>query len=517
MPTGEKLDKKRKTMSVDGFKRFFEPLKILTESQVQEIHSGTLRVLERTGLAFHDERALNLFADHGCKVDFRTKRVRFPKFMVEDCLTKCPHKFRIKARAQENDLELTGRGNTVYFAPSPAMKTVNLNDFSPREPTRKDFYDYIRVLDYLPHVHMQNSFPYFGFAKVPQCMRLLESNAAKLRISTKVQKEGSILGNDLWNIEMAKATKQDLLNTVNPASPLTFYEDTVSAIFRYSEQEIPFHIASGVLAGSTAPATVAGLVLLNNAEILAGMMLAQLIRSGTRVWVGNFVNMQNMSTGTPAFGDIGNSLSEVVLNQVWREYGIPTFSTAPAWTSSKAIDFQAGYEMSLAALSSALSGACTIFFQGGLTGEFTAHPVKAILDDDVAGMIGRFLQGIETSEENMAIESINDVGPIPGHFLDTEHTFKWWRKDQFMPKVADRLPYSEWSDSGKKDALSHAKEKLEHILSTYKPTLLPPEQEQAIEDILKDAREFYRKKGEISEDEWKLYQEDLGSTNYPYE
>ena len=131
-------------------------------------------------------------------------------------------------------------------------------------------------------------------------------------------------------------------------------------------------------------------------------------------------------------------------------------------------------------------------------------------------MVGRFLQGVDVNEETLAVDIIHAVGPIPGMFLNQAHTRKWWKREQFLPKVADRLTPPEWVKAGKKSILDHGRERMEEILATHKPTLLSPQQEQTIEDILKDARQYYRKKGMISDEEWTLYQKDLGSPNYPY-
>ena len=85
-------------MSIKGFKRNFKPLEILTEDQVEVIHKATLHVLAETGVQFHADKALKLFAENGCNIDFEKKLVRFPKILVEDCLTKSPSSFRVKAR-----------------------------------------------------------------------------------------------------------------------------------------------------------------------------------------------------------------------------------------------------------------------------------------------------------------------------------------------------------------------------------------------------------------------------------
>jgi trimethylamine--corrinoid protein Co-methyltransferase len=135
--------------------------------------------------------------------------------------------------------------------------------------------------------------------------------------------------------------------------------------------------------------------------------------------------------------------------------------------------------------------------------------VLSILDDDVAGWIGRFLQGVEVTDETLAIDIINQVGPIPGHYLSTEHTREWWQKEQWLPKAADLEAYPVWVRSGKKDALKLAQERMEEILENHKPNPLTVEQEQAIKEILVEARQFYRDRGTISEADWSTYMQTL--------
>jgi trimethylamine--corrinoid protein Co-methyltransferase len=132
---------------------------------------------------------------------------------------------------------------------------------------------------------------------------------------------------------------------------------------------------------------------------------------------------------------------------------------------------------------------------GGITGELTYHPVQSILDEDIAGMIGRFIEGVKVTDETLATEVIEQVGPIPGMYLDREHTRRCWKGEQFIPKVADRLSYPEWMDMGKKDALARAKERMQEILSTHKTVPLPEDQEEDINKILNEAEKYYKEKG----------------------
>jgi len=132
---------------------------------------------------------------------------------------------------------------------------------------------------------------------------------------------------------------------------------------------------------------------------------------------------------------------------------------------------------------------------GGVYGEVTAHPVQAVLDHDIARMIGRFMEGIDVNDETLAADVIHKVGPIPGFFLDQEHTWKWWKKEQFMPEVSDTLTYPEWEKTGKKSCLDYAKERVEEILATHEPTPLTPSQEEDMQRIVKEAKAYYKNKG----------------------
>jgi trimethylamine--corrinoid protein Co-methyltransferase len=130
-----------------------------------------------------------------------------------------------------------------------------------------------------------------------------------------------------------------------------------------------------------------------------------------------------------------------------------------------------------------------------VSAEISAHPVQAVLDDDIAAMIGRFIAGEEVSPDTIAVDLINKVGPIPGHYLNTGHTRKWWKKEQVLPNAADRLTYPDWLAAGKKTALDYAQERVAALLGTHQPHPLTPGQEGDLERILAEARSFYRKKG----------------------
>jgi trimethylamine--corrinoid protein Co-methyltransferase len=302
-------------------------------------------------------------------------------------------------------------------------------------------------------------------------------------------------GNEVFNIRIVEAAAAEMIGSGSVAPPMTWYDEQALCIRRHVEAGHPIHLWDGCVYGGSGPATHAGSVITSSVEHISMIVLIQLLDPGHPVMPMHFTFPQDMRTGAPAFGSIGCSINNAIFNQVWRKYQIPVASGGVFATTSKLADYQQGYEKALGAIISALSGASVITLQNSISSELSAHPVMAILDDDIAGMVGRFIEGEEVSDETLAIDLIEEVGPIPGFYLNTAHTREWWKKEQFIPQAADYLSYPEWIKRGKKTALDYAKERMEEILATHKPMPLTPDQEQAIEDILEEARGHYKNKG----------------------
>jgi trimethylamine--corrinoid protein Co-methyltransferase len=499
-----------------GFTRRFPPLNILTEEQANALHRAVLDVLRQTGVRFEGELALKDLEKLGCQVDHEEKRVRFPEYLVEEAIRRTPTSHRIKARDPKNDIIFGG--DTVYFRNFPGMQTVDLDTWEPRDPTRQEYSDLITVFDALPNMHAIGPYPYYGFAGVPPVMRLLEGIAIKISNSTKVLINGNASDADQFHIQMVKVAGGEAVLSAYGSAPLTWYDDQLRATYRALEAGWPMYLLQGTAIGATGPATVAGTVVVNLAELLSLLVLIQLLKPGTRVHVASDTYPQNMRSGAPGFGRISCSLVKAVENQMTRRYGIPRRDSSGGPVNSKKSDFQTGYERSLNALVSALSGSNLISMHSALYGEMAAHPVQAIMDDDVAGMIGRFIEGVTVDDETIALDLIEKVGPIPGNYLNTAHTREQWRREQFIPRAADDLTYPEWSRSGKKDCLDYARGVMEEILSSHKVSIsLTSSQKAEIGRILKEARQYYRERGMISDDEWAVYQDKvLKSPDYPF-
>lgn len=477
-------------MPAQGFRRNIRPWNILTDAEVEQIHSTSLSILEKTGVIFQADWALDVLEDAGCWVDRPSKRVRFPSNIVEQCLALCPRSFTARARDPQRDLALGG--DTVCFSHTAGFQTIDLDTFAPRPPTRQDYIECVTVLDALPSISHLSCYPYFGHKGVHPDMGILVSVAMKMRYSSKHQCICYQKGSEQFAIPMAQACHTEVTGTVTATPPLMWAEDALNVARRIVAAGFPIATVDGYTLGATAPATIPGEVALANAHHLSMIVLVQVMYPGHRISIGHFASVLNMSTGSPVFGDVGAAVSNACFNQMWRRYGIPCGNGSPGYVSAKAMDYQAGYEKAIGVLMSALSGADYILFHLGVSSEMTAHPIQAMLDDDVAGMVGFILAGTEVNEETLAESLIHSVGPIPGHFLDSFHTLRHWRTSQYMPRCADRLTYPEWLERGQPTALGYARARLQAILESHTPLPLPPAQEEEVERILREAEAYYR-------------------------
>jgi len=482
-------------MTAEGYLRRAKPLEILSESEVEAIHRGALDVLADTGIRFESDRALKLLKKSGCKVDEELNRVRMPAGLVEECLSQCPSSFRMKGRSPKTDVNIGG--NTLYFCPFPGMRTIDLDTWEQRVPTIEDNHQAVKILDKLETISLSASYsPYCELKDVPGVMLLPTSAWSRMKYFSKPSRVGSTMGSHIWEMQMADIVGIDVFAAMEAAPPLTWYGDAIDCAWACAERGLPVEVGCGAVMGGTGPATIAGTLVQSMAEMMSGIVLVQLINPGNGILANSFVFAMNMVTGAPAAGGIEVSLFQVAFNQLWRgKYGIPTMLGGSGPSSSEIIDVQLGFEKGIGASLAAVSGASVVNMHGGIHVELTYHPVQSIIDDDIAGKLGRYVEGILVNHETLALDVIREVGPIPGNFLRSKHTINWWKKEHHMPKVSDRVSYHEWIRSGKKSILENAKEKMNAMLASYEQD--PPLSDQQNEDldrILEEARNFYKSK-----------------------
>jgi len=479
-----------------GFKRRFDPIKILSESQMDHLHSSTLQVLDEIGFKYESDKALKVLEGHGCRVDYETKTARIPPDLVEWAIRKTPSSFMVRARDPEKSIRLGG--NTVYFMNSAGARYADVDTGEVSMPTLEQNNEAVIVSDALDSVHCFPSYtPYFEIEGVPPVMSCPVSCAQRMRFSTKPSRGAQPTDSFIWETQLAQAVGAQLMGCVEGAAPLSLAEDPCNAAFYYLEAGFPIYIASGSLMGGSHPITIAGATVSHNAELLAIVVLLQCIKPGSGIIANNFVSGMNMQTGDMNFGTAAISLHQMAYNQIWHDqYKIPVNNTGSAFSNSKLIDYQTAAEKLPVAMCSALSGANLIVLHGGVTAELAYNPILAVIDDDVAKTIGRIVESFDINDDLIGLDIIKQVG-VGGTFLNTKQTRTLWQTEDYMPKVFDKTSYQEWVSGGKKTIIEKAKERMKEILATHKPVPLTAVEDREIERILKEATAYYKKKGLI--------------------
>jgi len=466
-------------MPLDGFK-CKKPYEILSSRDVERIHQGSLEVLAETGLTVVHDRSLKILAAGGCQVDYETRRVRFPTHLVEWAITQCPETFTIKAR--NPDLSLNLGGETVYFASFPGFTWLDPDTQERREATVEECAKLVRLCDALPMVHTLCQ-PVAHLGDKPPQIELEWVHATELRNTDKTIMGTAFGGSSKWLVQMVKVTDQQTLGGICISSPLAIPSDQAQGILDYAESGNPLLILSGPSKGATGPGTMAGTLVLQNAEILGGTVLAQLASPGCGVMYMGYSTPMDMRFGTMASGAVEVGIMAVGTAQLARFYGMPSGVFFPM-TDAKTPDPQAVFEKHLQTYLCATAGVNYIMPLGGLDNEGSHSPVQMIIDNEVCRMVGKVLDGIIVDDEHLAIDLIKQIGPPPGNYLKTKHTRTHWQEEYLLSDVIVRENYKAWVSTGSKGIVERATEIARQLMDTHEPNPLPPEADRELAKIL---------------------------------
>ncbi|MBT3387497.1 MAG: hypothetical protein HN417_06165 [Desulfobacula sp.] len=307
-------------------------LNILTRDELEEIHYGTLEVLNETGIFVEDENAMDLFEKGGAVVDRETKIVKIPSYMVEDAIRSAPPKVVLYGRDPKHDIVL--ENTRVYF--TNFSEGVMVNDpytGENRPPVKSDLIDSAKVIDALPEMDFCEKA--LGAHDVNQNTVPLHNAEAYLTHTTKHCAFGPGNGKFLKKIiKMGEAIaggvdefkKRPLVSfTTCPVSPLKLISDCCEIIMEAAKNNVVCNILSMAMAGGTSPVTLAGTLVNHNAEVLSGITLAQLTRKGTPVIYGSSTTAMDLklasaSVGTPECAVISGAVARLA-----RYYALPSY------------------------------------------------------------------------------------------------------------------------------------------------------------------------------------------------
>jgi len=466
-------------------------LEILARSDLDRIHAATLEVYRRVGIKVWEPRARELFRQAGADVDAESLMVRIPEDLVKEAVKRAPAEFFLYGRDPSYRLRYGGR--RVHY--SLAGQPVRVHDLSGkiRSGTVQDVEDLARLADACENFHhiSRMTTP----ADVPAEVHHLYTLWAIWRNSIKPT-NGYNYGatSAQQTIEMAAILRGGheelvkrpmLMGITNPVSPLQLSQELIEGALIYAKYKQPMVYAPEAIAGATAPATLAGVLVQQNAEVLAGIVLSQLASPGTPVLYGTVSTVLDMRTGATALGGPEVALFNIATAQLARYYRLPSRGTGGN-TDSKLPDVQASLESALGVLAAALAGMNFIYDAGGsLEGSLTLSYEKLLIDNELCGMVSRILRGININDETLAVEEICRVGPSAS-YLASPFTLKTFRKEHFIPTLLDRRSREAWLKAGGRDLGAEAREKARQIIRDHRPEPVEQDVQVAMERFIRE-------------------------------
>lgn len=465
-------------------------LNTVTEDELYEIHLATIEVLEKTGVFVGDSEALEIFDGGGAVIDKKNKIVRIPSYLVEESIQSAPQKIILPGRNPKNDIVI--ENNRIAFANfSGNIRFVDPYTGEHRESTKADIAAITRVCDYLSDhdicmrgVHALD---------VPQEVGPLHHAEALLPNTTKHIILGSDNGRFLKKIiEIAeviaggkkKLRERPILSFISAtSSPLKLTKDFCEAVIESARAGMPIVFATMAMAGASAPVTPASAIVIENAEHLASVVLSQLTQKGAPVILGSYTTCLDLKVGTAPLGAPERGMIGAAKSKLSRYYNLPDLS-AGLTADSKTADGQATHEKTLTGLLLGLAGTNIITGMGGLESGITFDINQLVMDNEIARMIKYTVKGIAVTDETLAVDIINEMGPF-NNFLSHENTLKYMRT-QSQTKLIDRRIRDNWESAGGTTIYERASEEARYILENHKPDPLSDTVLKTIRSIVEE-------------------------------
>lgn len=465
-------------------------MNVLTPDQCQELVYAAEEAMWRTGTNFHDEESLEILKKAGCWVE--GTRARIPAHIFEQALKTC-QKHIVLCNSRTGARELFVEGNNSYFGSGPCTPfTRNPFTGERHRATRQSVGWATKVLDALPNIDYAMS---LGIVQdVP------------LLISDRHEFEQQILNTDKpiitvcvdqWGqedcIKMAEIVaggEEELRKNpficlyAEPISPGVHCKEAAQKLVMGAKKGLPTIYTPCIMAGGTAPATLAGVMVQGLCESLSGLVLSQCTREGAPFIMGGVYTILDMTTTIFSYGAPELSLLLAALADVAHYLGIPMFGTCGC-TDSCIIDEQAGIEAAISIAMTNMSGANLNHDIGYAEQGTTSNLDLVVICDEILGMARKLTNGIRVDEDTLALDVIENVGP-GGSFADEDHTEEY-KEENYMPKLISRAAREIWEKAGGKTLTEVANEKVRDIINYHEPEPLPKDVAAKIRHIVENA------------------------------
>jgi len=469
-------------------------IQFLSEKEVQAIHDASMVILTDTGVVVHHNAVLELLGEAGARVDWAHQIVRIPEQLVMDCVTRAGKKYLLHGRSPERVARF-GYGDLVLMSSPGQYGWVDMETGHRRAPTVQDARNAIRLGDALSNVTIVGSMAMPE--EVPAAYRDVFLTAELVKGTTKptrvfvangltaryvLEIYRTIAGGD------AALRERPMAETfLEPISPLQLPQEGLDVLIEFLRAGQSASFGPMAMASGTAPATLAGTLAQENAEVLTCLVITQVLAPGAPVTYGGIPHIMDPRTSICSFGSPEQALMAVAMVQIAHFYGLPVYINVGI-TDAKLPDAQAGVEKGATMVLGALAGADT-FGHAGICGTDHGGSLPWLfIDNELMAYVKRIARGFEVNAETLATNVIGAVGP-GGSYLAEEHTVRHFRHQIWLPGPAwTREMWESWDDTGRTSMGDRAVAEVRRILDTHKPEPIDEALAREIDRIVAAAR-----------------------------
>ena len=473
------------------------PVEPLDQEGIERIHNGAMRILEEIGILFLNEEALRILKDAGCDVDMSSQRVRMDRAFVMEQVGKAPQTFEIVPRNPDHRVSVGG--DSMIFVNVSSPPNAMDRERGRRPGDRESFRDLLKFTQYFNCIHLAGGYPVEPVDLHPS-VRHLDAIYDKLLLTDKVVHAYSLgrerVEDAMEMVRIAAGLSPEefdatprMYTNINSSSPLKHDWPMLDGAMRLARRGQPVIVTPFTLSGAMAPVTIAGAVAQQTAEALCAIALLQCVKPGAPVVYGSFTSNVDMKSGAPAFGTPEYMRATQISGQMARYYGLPLRASNAC--AANAPDAQAAWESAFSLWACVTAKANIVYHSAGwLEGGLTASYEKFVIDCETLQQVVHYMQPVPTTEDDIAVDAIADVGPR-GHFFGAEHTQARYETAFYSPFLSDWRNYENWAMSGAVETPERATAIWKNILAEFEPPPLDP----AIEEELRDFVERRKREG----------------------
>ncbi len=471
---------------------------VLTEKEIQMVDEASKEILQDTGVKIISPGVLEFCKKAGCTVDDEKMIVKIPVSLIESCLKSSPSKFKLFNRDKDSHLDF---GQNLGYCASGhnAIYILDETNMERRPVTKEEVGNFAKISDALENMHV------VGVQAMPQDVMpqssILHALDAVLNNTSKhIFFSPENVEENISLIKMIKAVSEDdypgnepiAICQLSPISPLTWSRGTAEALVENSKSGLPLCLLPQPYSGVTSPITLAGTLTVHNCEVLSGIVLSQIINQGCPVIYGAAWTTFEMNRGAVLIGTPERCVLSVAGAQMAEYYSVPSHCIAFD-TDANIYDEQNGFEKIFNTIATLQSGVNLLVNAGMFSTGFTVSYSQLIVDDEIAGFVYRYLEGIEVDEDTIAKDVIKSVGPQK-NFMMEAHTLKYMRsKEHARYRASNRDVYENWKQAGKPSINDNAMKIAREIISGHKPRALPDKKKQKLREIIDEFETKHKK------------------------